>query len=149
MDLSAIGFGLLAIAGAVAWIYRMNSHASSPASVASIDEYEPAPAPAPATPALNIVLAPTFGDSAPEVSAEQTQPQVDEEARIVEATEATAKDIPDSEHVREQLNIAEKLGFIGDIEGMVEFAQLALNDPDASPRQRNQADILIRRANHR
>ena len=147
MDLSAIGFGLLAIAGAVAWIYRMNSHASSPASVASIDEYEPAPAPA--TPALNIVLAPTFEDSAPEDCAEQTQAQVDEEARIDEATEATEKDIPDSEHVREQLNIAEKLGFIGDLEGMVEFAQLALNDPDASPRQRNQADILIRRANNR
>ncbi|WP_092320787.1 hypothetical protein [Pseudomonas saponiphila] len=145
MDLSAVGFGLLAIAGAVAWIYKMNSHASSPASVASHDEQEPAEALV--SPALKIVLAPKFEDGEP-YAREELGPDIESHDSPEEVVaEAISQDVvPDSEHVREQLNIAEKLGFIGDLEGMVEFAELALNDPNASPRQRNQADILIRRA---
>ncbi len=144
MDLSAVGFGLLAIAGAVAWIYKMNSHASSPASVSSYDEQEPAQAPD--SQALKIVLAPKFEDGEQDAREELSADIEKDESPADVVAEEISQDVPDSEHVWEQLNIAEKLGFIGDLEGMVEFAELALNDPNASPRQRNQADILIRRA---
>jgi hypothetical protein len=63
--------------------------------------------------------------------------------------QVNATEIPDSESAAEQLRIADSLRMIGDLVGAIDYAELALKDPQASESQRIQAENLIRLANIR
>lgn len=149
--LGVTGLAMFAVAVASLWIMRLNKHATSSPS-ADVMELEEHHVDTTSNSGIFVNLAPPpiIPEDKPsdeskteaKVQAPRTPKENSKLAKVVTPEQVQ----PDSEAAAEQLKIAEQLILIGDYEGVVEYANFVSADKDASPKQRAQAENLIRRA---
>jgi hypothetical protein len=147
--LGYVGLVMVAVATAWLWMARLNSTAVP--AVSHGDDHEDVERVPSKHSGLTLVLSPELPSVQVESKA-QPEPVAHEEEkpRALSYPPADSRaEQPDSDSAREQLKIADQLSMIGDFEGVMEYAQLVINDADASDRQRAQAENLIRLARAR
>lgn len=137
-----VGLVLLVIALAFLWNLKLSNHASearyyehTPETSHPVNEvrsYKGMPVLAPAPPPVEIVT-----EAETVTTAEEIKP---EEYKIDNPNE-----VPDCEDAERMLSLAWKLEVNGDFEGRDEFAGMVVENPDASPRQRDRAQAMLRR----
>ncbi|MBM5458924.1 hypothetical protein H8F21_15260 [Pseudomonas sp. P66] len=139
-----IGLVLLVVALAFLWNLKLSTHAAQslslekepetavPESDVEMPRYKGMPVLAPAPPPVVIVV-------------EETEPEMEkvEEARV-EVKASVNEAIVDCDDAERMLSLAWKLEVHGDFEGRDEFAKIVLEKPEASPRQRDRAQAMLR-----
>lgn len=86
---------------------------------------------APAPPPVEIIL--------------ETETVTVEEVKTEESKIDNLNEVPDCEDAERMLSLAWKLEVNGDFEGRDEFAGMVVENQDASPRQRDRAQAMLRR----
>lgn len=140
-----VGLVLLVLALAFLWNMKLSNHAEPLLTLEKETEpnggdpevtarrYQGMPVLAPAPPPVEIVVE----DTAIE----------DEHAEDITEQPSTAiyEETPDSDDAERMLELAWKLEVNGDYEGRDEFASMVVDKTDASPRQRDRAQAMLRR----
>lgn len=140
-----VGLVLLVLALAFLWNMTLSTHAEpmirvdkepeimSQESEATSRRYKGMPVLAPASPPAEILL-------------EEPQEIADQVIVIMaEPDLSTYEDVPDCDDAERMLDLAWKLEVNGDFEGRDEYASMVATKTDASPRQRDRAQAMLRR----
>ncbi|ORL52117.1 hypothetical protein B7H18_08820 [Pseudomonas putida] len=137
-----IGLVLLVMALAFLWNMKLSTHAAQSLSLdkqpesaepeTEIPKYKSMPVLAPAPPPVVLEIE----HVAPEI-------EVVEDATD-ESTASVYEPIPDSDDAERMLDLAWKLEVHGDFEGRDEYAKLVLENVEASARQRDRAQAMLR-----
>lgn len=138
-----VGLVLLVIALAFLWNLKLSNHASEAQHyehppemshpVNEVRRYKGMPVLAPAPPPVEIILE------------TETETVTVEEIKTEESKIDNLNEVPDCEDAERMLSLAWKLEVNGDFEGRDEFAGMVVEKQDASPRQRDRAQAMLRR----
>lgn len=136
-----VGLVLLVLALAFLWNLKLSNHASGAQHyehppemshpVNEVRRYQGMPVLAPAPPPVEIIL--------------EAETVAEEEEIKPEESIDSLNEVPDCEDAERMLSLAWKLEVNGDFEGRDEFAGMVVDKSNASPRQRDRAQAMLRR----
>lgn len=139
-----VGLVMLVCALAFLWNNRMSNHVASVVrlenephqqiveTVIDPHRYKAVPGLTPAAPAVTIE------------NDEEPAGICQAEESVLNQDQAVQDDFPDNEDAQRMLNLAWMLEVHGDFEGRDEFSRMVIESTEASPRQRDRAQALLR-----